>query len=81
MVSHPEEPGPVSDTLEVPLPPIPVPFAIAPPSGSPSVPRSRTKGSKKKRTLILNNEDESDEDIVPLASLRKNPYTFAPKSS
>lgn len=81
MVTHLEEPTLVSNTSEIPSSPIPVPFVDAPPSGSPSVLRSRTQGSKKRRTLILNNEDEYDEDTVPLASLRKNPSASASKTS
>lgn len=48
---------------EVSPTPILVPFAdisTSSPSGSPNVSRIRTRDSKKRRTLILNDDEESD---------------------
>lgn len=64
--------------------PILVPFAdmsIVSLFGMPNVTHNQTRSSEKKITLILNDEAESDSDIVPLVSLKKNPSVSSSKSN
>lgn len=84
--THPEDVSAISSKTPVPEAspsPILVPFADMPtvsPSGSAELIHSKPFGSEKKRTLILNDDSEFGSDIVPFASLRKNPSASSSKS-